>query len=135
MKPACDIKRCARPVRVQLKNLNEGAITLCTHHARVRADMHFASKIRRINRCLAEDGNCLGGFQCCHIIGRSYSNIRWDERNAVCMCARHHAYFTHHPVQWDVFIEEKFPGRMAELRPLALADGRPDMEEVLRTLA
>ncbi len=135
MKPACDIRRCPRPVRVQLVNLNEGRITLCTHHARVRADMHFASKIRRIGKCALEASGCRGNLQCCHILRRALTNIRWDERNALCMCAAHHVYYTHRPEEWRVVIEKMFPGRLDELQRLSQADGRPDMEEVLRTLA
>jgi hypothetical protein len=133
MNPVCDVQRCKRRVAVRLAQLSAGT-NLCKTHARVRADMLFASKIRQQGHCVAE-GDHLGYLQCAHIISRCYHNIRWDERNAVCLCARHHSYFTHHPVEWDTWVEDMFPGRLAELRPLALNGMRPDLADVLAELA
>ena len=132
MTPPCDVKRCKRRVTVHLAAL-DGRAALCKTHARARADRTFAASVRSKGKCIAE-GEHLGYLQCAHIISRRYHNIRWDERNAICLCARHHAYFTHHPVEWDTWIEEQFPGRLAELRPLALNGNRPDLADVLAEL-
>ena len=132
MKQSCDIKRCTRRVDAYLTAL-DGKATLCKTHARERADRLFAAKVRRKGACMAE-GEHLGYLQCAHIISRRYHNIRWDGRNAVCLCARHHAYFTHRPLEWEACVEGQLPGLLAELRPLALNGNRPDLADVLAAL-
>lgn len=32
--------------------------------------------------------------------------IRWADDNALCMCAAHHMYFTHSPLEWEDFCLE-----------------------------
>ena len=49
-------------------------------------------------------GGCKGSLQCAHIISRSYRSVRWDERNAMPLCAGAHVYFTHHPLEWERFV-------------------------------
>lgn len=51
---------------------------------------------------------CLGsqGLQCAHIISRSYFGVRWDARNAVPLCAACHTYFTYHPLEWQIWVEQ-----------------------------
>ena len=49
---------------------------------------------------------CKGPMQWCHVHSRSYHAIRHDPRNAIAMCAAHHAYFTHHPLQWETWCRE-----------------------------
>lgn len=44
-------------------------------------------------------------LECAHIIARNYAATRTDESNAYCLCASHHARFTHWGVEWFRFIE------------------------------
>ena len=59
---------------------------------------------------------CSAQVQCAHLKSRRYGAIRTDFRNAICLCAAHHRYFTDNPDEWTEFIERKFPGRWDELR-------------------
>ena len=43
-------------------------------------------------------------LQCAHIIGRKYNATRTDLRNAFCLCATCHAFFTDHPVEFGKFV-------------------------------
>lgn len=89
-----------------------------------RADKLFSQHIRaRDGRCMAEGEagvSCAGNLQCAHIISRSYKSIRVDPDNALTLCAAHHVYWTHHPLEWESWIESLYPGRWARLRKRAL---------------
>lgn len=69
--------------------------------------------------------------QCAHIIGRSYRAIRFSPHNALALCQGCHVYMTHRPLEWQDWVEEKFPGRWAMLRAQALAaHEHPDYEVI-----
>lgn len=84
------------------------------------ADRLFAEFIR--NR----DGNacraCGSTFrvQCAHLVSRRYAAIRFSADNAVALCARDHWRWTNDPIGWEAWCEERFPGRLAELKRRAL---------------
>ena len=89
-----------------------------------RADKLFSKYVRaRDGSCVAvgEAGvDCAGYLQCAHIISRSYKSIRVDPDNAVCLCAAHHTFWTHRPLEWQSWVEGRFPGRWDRLRREAL---------------
>jgi 5-methylcytosine-specific restriction endonuclease McrA len=90
-----------------------------------QADKLFAQAIKE------RDGACVSCgstefLQCAHIISRSYKSIRTDERNAVTLCRREHIYWTHRPLEWALWVEERYPGLLAELREKALSYRRID---------
>ena len=58
--------------------------------------------------------------QCAHLISRSYKSIRTDLQNAVTLCRSCHMYFTHHPLEWEVWCDEMWPGRYGQLKKRAL---------------
>ena len=67
-----------------------------------QADTLFARIVR-------QDGACrkcgkTTQLQCAHIISRSYHSTRWSLDNAMCLCQGCHMYFTHHPVEWEIFV-------------------------------
>ena len=71
-----------------------------------KADKLFRERVHARGRCEADSYRkvaCNGGFQCCHIRSRRYHATRWADDNALCMCAAHHLYFTHHPLEWEQF--------------------------------
>jgi hypothetical protein len=91
--------------------------------ALAKADTLFSRSVRGKlgGRCYAEGQmfECKGYIQCCHIISRRYRAVRWIEENAEPMCAAHHLWYTHHPLEWQDFIGED---RWEDLRYRALND-------------
>jgi hypothetical protein len=89
-----------------------------------RADKLFSLMIRaRDGACVARGDagvSCAGNLQCAHLISRSYKSIRVDPDNAVALCAAHHTFWTHRPLEWEAWVEARFPGRWARLRKRAL---------------
>lgn len=83
-----------------------------------------------------EDGVCSGPLQCAHIVSRTYRSVRWDESNAMPLCAGAHVAMTHRPLEWERFVVYKI-GREAldELKAQALEVWDGDIEGVLVRLA
>ena len=57
--------------------------------------------------------------QCAHLISRRYRAVRWNPGNAVCLCSACHVRFTHDPLGWEAWCEERFPGTFTELKRIA----------------
>jgi 5-methylcytosine-specific restriction endonuclease McrA len=71
------------------------------------ADAMFSKQIRaRDGRCMGQGSGpaCSGYLQCAHIISRRYRAVRWDEANAIALCQAHHVYWTHRPLEWQVWV-------------------------------
>ena len=83
-----------------------------------KADDLFSKIIRSKNYC---DRCGKGQFlQCAHIVSRRFSATRCDLRNALCLCARCHHYFTDHPVEFGRFVINKIGDELYdELQKLA----------------
>lgn len=106
---------------------------------RAECDRLFSLRVRSRGICQAPqfDGiACSQGLQCAHIVKRRYLSVRWDDDNAACLCAAHHAYFTYLPIA-----EERFhnwlmsPPRFEALKRRAEDHrGAPDYEAVLARL-
>lgn len=76
-----------------------------------KADTLFAKYIRSIGACEMQPYDsirCGGSLQCCHIIGRSNMALRYDDKNAICMCQGHHVYYTFHPMEFLEKISRHF---------------------------
>ena len=80
-----------------------------------QADRLFAAFIkRRDGGCqmvtyaapLLGELRCWGPLECAHLIRRGFKSIRWDPRNAVTLCAGHHAWSHQHPIAWRVWCDE-----------------------------
>jgi hypothetical protein len=95
-----------------------------------QADKYFSLFIRqRDGKCVAS-GEHAGSLQCAHLVGRSYKAVRTDPANAVALCAKHHVYWTHRPLEWDSWVTERIgERRYAELKGKALAGGRVNWKE------
>ena len=79
---------------------------------KAKCDKLFSEKIRKQGWCTfdgVDDVKCGGSLQCAHIIGRANFRLRWDERNAFCLCAGHHTYYTNHPWEWHEIIADNWP--------------------------
>lgn len=90
-----------------------------------QADALFSRFIRE------RDGFCqacgtTSDLQCAHIISRSYKSIRTHRLNAVALCRSCHVKFTHRPLEWQDFVDERWPGRWDMLREIALSYERVD---------
>lgn len=90
-------------------------------------DQLFSEWVRTVGHCEAAGSRltfaCSGRLECCHIVSRIYRGTRWDRLNAVCMCAAHHKFFTHRPIEWREFIADKFgpeylPALETKARPI-----------------
>lgn len=64
--------------------------------------------------------------QCAHLVSRSYKSIRTELTNAVTLCRGCHVYFTHHPLEWEAWCNERWPGRLVSLKAQALGYTRVD---------
>lgn len=90
-----------------------------------QCDKIFAEivKLKANGKC--EETGTAQNIQCAHIIPRNYHSTRWDFDNAIALNFKRHKYYTHHPVEWREFINNKFGnGRnyyyMLERRALSL---------------
>src|SRR5262249_38556397 len=79
---------------------------------------------------------CSGSLQCAHIVSRYYRSVRWDEANAMALCAGAHRYFTSRPLEWEAFVLLRFGAANYEaLKRRALQRWDGDLEGVLVRLA
>lgn len=61
--------------------------------------------VRARGRC--ENCGSTRNLQCAHIVSRRFAATRTDLENAFCLCAGCHMYFTHWPVEFGMFVEQK----------------------------
>ena len=91
---------------------------------RNKADALFRRIIHARNRCEAagEMGlRCFGNLQVAHIYSRRYYRTRWDERNALAMCACHHTTFHRLLAHWDDYLARHVgPRQLAAIRREAM---------------
>lgn len=62
---------------------------------------------------------------------------RWSMDNAVCLCAKHHMKWTHDPVGWEAWVDERFgEDRLRDLKLRARQGvASVDLEGVVALLA
>lgn len=98
------------------------------------ADKLFSELVRMNGRCLI-CGTRDGRLECAHGFSRRYLAIRWDRRNAFCLCARCHRHYTGRPLEWDDWLLKRWGEALYnELRSLALEGARPDYDSLLPAL-
>lgn len=98
-----------------------------------KADRLFSLAVRSVGHCESGRTGCKGPLQCAHHFSRRYLAVRWDRRNASCLCAAHHLYWTHRPIEWDQWIRGRMCDDYYTVRDLALA-GMVDIDDVLARL-
>lgn len=94
-----------------------------------QADRIFSKYVReRDGECQAKDEifPCKGNLQCAHILSRRYATTRCHQLNAIALCASHHIYWTHRPLEWEDWIKDRYPGRWEALRRAAIFGGKVD---------
>jgi hypothetical protein len=103
-----------------------------------KSDVLFSRLVRdrdQMCRALGTDMvMCKGVLQCAHIHSRSYKSIRTNFENAVALCAAHHTYYTHRPLEWEDWVRHNLPNRWDELRAVALRYDRVDWKLRYNTL-
>ncbi len=101
-----------------------------------QCDVLFSKIVRARGVCeIKTDTECLGALQCCHGFSRRYRATRWDFNNAWAGCARHHQFWTAHPIEWDEFMQRELGDyHYTYLRSKALGGVRPDLKQVLADL-
>lgn len=103
---------------------------------RNKADKLFSLAVR--DRAGNQCQNCGGVYrvQCAHIVSRRYGAVRWALDNAVCLCAKCHMKFTHDPLGWDDWVNERYgPGRLEQLKLRARQGvAKIDLEAVIASL-
>lgn len=100
------------------------------------ADRLFALAIKNRDgwRCVIF-GCIRDGVQTAHHISRRYRQVRWDMENASALCAGHHVYYTHRPLEWDAWCEVQHGAEAwCEMKRKALTPGKVDMEAILARL-
>ena len=102
--------------------------------ARAECDTLFSKLIRE------RDGHCLkcrgsDSLQCAHVISRRYLATRCDRLNAITLCRGCHVYFTHRPLEWDLFIGcFMLQDDLEAIKRRALEGPTPDWFELLENL-
>lgn len=102
-----------------------------------KADKIFSEKIRSKGVCAFQGLDhiaCSEVIQCAHIIGRSNHGLRWDEINALPLCAGHHRWYTSNPYEWYVMIETHFQDRYKYLQEHRNEVWDKDIDKVLEDL-
>jgi hypothetical protein len=98
-----------------------------------KADALFSLVVRSPGRCVI--CGTTERLQCAHGFSRRHRNTRWDERNAWPMCAAHHQFFTHRPLEWDEWMLAQMGADVYwEVRRLALSTEKVDLSAVLARL-
>lgn len=83
-------------------------------------DRWFSLLVRQIGACIV--CGTTERLQCAHILSRRYLGVRYSLDNAVCLCARHHMYFTYRPLEWEILITQRMGAEaFASLKHRALS--------------
>lgn len=103
--------------------------------AKATADKWFSLIIRSSGQCYQCGESDPRQLQCAHIFSRRYLDTRWDEDNALCLCAACHMFFTHRPIEWEDFVSEEIGwDAYLRLRARAIKVTKPDYVELLDRL-
>lgn len=99
-----------------------------------RADALWAQVVKAPGRCVACGST--ERLQAAHGISRRYRGTRWLPINGFCLCARHHVYWTHRPLEWDCYLQAAWGQPVYyELRLLALKKATPDFPAIIAALS
>jgi len=75
---------------------------------RNKADKLFSAKIRARGACQL-CGKKDDTLQCAHIISRSNLHLRYNEKNALCLCAGDHLFWHRNPLSAIRWLQETYP--------------------------
>jgi 5-methylcytosine-specific restriction endonuclease McrA len=124
-KPAKRVRKPKRRIRRQAKRKAK------LHDA----DKLFSELIRRRDGWACRNCGSPIAPQCAHIVSRRYRATRWSAENAVTLCKADHMRWTHDPLGWEAWVEERFPGRLTQLKWRARAGvAHTDFDELCEAL-
>jgi hypothetical protein len=116
---SCTKARCKRPGT---------EMGLCKTHLKQENDRLFSLIVRDRGQCESGRDKHAGNHQCAHGFGRRYLGTRWDERNAFCLCAGCHTFYTHHYIEWDLWLLDRWGVQLyTEIRERALSTDKTDL--------
>ena len=79
-----------------------------------QADKLFSLIVRSRGSC--ERCATTRNLQCAHIQSRTNLHLRWDEKNALCLCVRCHLYWAHkNPLEFATWYVALYPKENAYL--------------------
>lgn len=134
--PRCDVRGCTRIAPIVMDTLE----AWCKTHAKREADKLARQFVldRDAWTCQRCGSGGAGVAQWAHILSRSALAIRWDPDNSLVLCARCHQFFTLRPIDWQDWVDERYPGRWDLLRARrrnAEARGdKPDYAQIISDL-
>ena len=84
---------------------------MAQYHKRIgywkeKCDTLFSEIVRLRANGLCQETNGKEFPQCAHIISRDYKNTCWDLDNAICLSRNRHKFYTHRPLEWEVFVDK-----------------------------
>jgi hypothetical protein len=83
-----------------------------------KLDLLFSEVVRSIGEC--EKCGAKNNLQCCHINSRRFHHTRWNQLNALCLCAGCHFWSHQHPRAFGKFVDEYYgDGTMDEIDQLS----------------
>ncbi len=103
-----------------------------------KLDKLFSLKVRARGWCQLQGKDrirCSTVLQCAHIIGRGRHIIRWNERNALCLCSGHHVYYTNHPLEWHEMMLRFYPEQYEDMSNMREETWDKDLDRVLEQLS
>jgi len=82
--------------------------------AKLQSQTYWVDKMDTITRTECyKRGHCEGDrehssvLQWAHIVSRRYKSTRWRLDNCFLLCSACHTYYTHRPLEWDIFVAGK----------------------------
>lgn len=101
-----------------------------------KADVLFSKIVRARGFCESGRSEHAGALQCAHGFSRRYRNVRWDARQCWALCQGCHVYYTHRPIEWDLWMQERMGLEIyEEVRTTALDKwSKPDVSAILERL-
>ena len=108
-------KRISRRGRKRTSKRRKGRLQL-----RKECDKRFAIAVKQRDAWTCRACGSPFRIQCAHIVSRRYHATRWLLGNAVALCAGCHMKYTHDPLAWDWWVEDRIgPAGYAELKRIA----------------
>lgn len=109
---------------------------LCRKHLKAECDRLFSLHIRNRGTCESGRPNHNGNLQCAHGFSRRYLTVRWNPNNAWAFCGGCHVFYTHHPIEWDDWLCDRWGLAMyGAMKGMALqTEMKVDMEAVYAEL-
>lgn len=97
------------------------------------ADSLWSQIVRRSGACVICGKT--ERLQAAHGFSRRYHATRHDLRNGFCLCSGHHVFYTHRPLEWDLFLWAQWGDQLyQELRTKALRNEKQDLDLTFKAL-